>query len=223
MKAFVITLQGHEYSERVAKRCIQSSIQSPFVVTNFYGVKAHEAQEVMRSRGLKWTWANNNTSHAVCPITGLKQHPYGNLEAKIGCSMSHYLLWVMCVALDETFLILEHDAVFIRPLNPVDFDGICQINDPRGATPYGAKWAEKMESRGAGVWPKTHIFPDDKPDGLAGNSAYLIKPHAAHKLIAMFHELGVWPNDATMCRQLFNLQELYPFVTRTEQEKSTTS
>ena len=224
MKSFVITLRGHEYSERVAQRCIDSAFG--LEIERFDAVTANEAQTVMHDHGLRWTWANNNTSRAVCPITGLKQHKYGRLDAKIGCSMSHYLLWKMCAAQDETFLILEHDAVFIRPMPKPEslyFSELCQINDPRGATPYGGIWSDKMANRPPGVWPKTHVFPDDRPDGLAGNSAYLIKPEAAQKAVDKFHELGVWPNDATLCRQLFYLAECYPFITRVEQEVSTTS
>lgn len=174
----------------------------------------------MHQHGLRWTWANGNTSPAVCPVTGLRQHPYGDLKAKIGCSMSHYLLWLEC---DEPTLILEHDAVFIAPLPYVAFRSICQVNDPRGATPRGDWWSDRMAERGPGVFPKTPVFDDKKPDGLAGNSAYLLQPSAAAGLVEAFHRLGVWPNDATMCRQLFQLEELYPFVTQVEQEQSTTS
>ena len=226
MKSYVITLHGNEYSERKAAQCIKSGALHGVNVKKFNAVSSDRAESVMKRNGLRWTWANNNTSRAICPITGLKQHPYGNLNAKIGCSMSHFLLWSMCVALNETLLILEHDAVFVRPMPEIEslyFSELCQINDPRGATPYGGIWSDKMEQRGQGVWPKTHVFPDDRPDGLAGNSAYLIKPAAAQKAIGKFHELGVWPNDATLCRQLFYLSECYPFITRVEQEQSTTS
>jgi GR25 family glycosyltransferase involved in LPS biosynthesis len=223
LKAFVITLEDHAYSEAKSRRCIESAWKFGQVVERFTAVPAIRSEAVMRGFGLRWTWANGNKSDAVCPTTKLKQHPYGNLAAKIGCSMSHYLLWRHCMDLDEQILILEHDAVFIAPLPEVAFSRICQINDPRGATPRGDWWSDHMAARGPGVWPVTHIFPDDKPDGLAGNSAYLVKPRAAEQLVTAFHQIGVWPNDATMCRQLFpDLQELYPFVTKVEQEQSTT-
>ena len=83
-----------------------------------------------------------------------------------------------------------------------------------------------MVKRGTtGVHEKTWVTsPNERniPDGLAGNSAYAIKPWAAQQLITKYHELGVWPNDATMCKQLFPyLEEYYPFITKVEQEKST--
>ena len=222
MKAFVITLDGNAYSERKAARCIETAGDFGLEVKRFPAVGPERAQAVMQAHGLKWTWAKGNTAPDVCPLSGLKQHPYGKLASKIGCSMSHYLLWLYCMERGP-LLILEHDAVFLRELPEVEHRGICQINDPRGATPKGAWWSDHMNSRGSGVWPKTVVFNDGRPDGLAGNSAYLLKPEAAAKLVQAFHDYGVWPNDATMCRQLFELDELYPFVTRAEQEQSTTT
>jgi hypothetical protein len=127
--------------------------------------------------------------------------------------------------LGEPILILEHDAVFLRAWPEFEFDGICQVNDPDGATRRGKWWSEQMVKRGPGVFPATWVTDDRSvPDGLAGNSAYVIKPHAALDVIGLYRDLGVWPNDATMCKQLLPyLQELFPFVTRVEQARSTTS
>lgn len=227
MKAFVITLRGHRYSESKATRCIETAWRVGGIeVTPFAAVDKASAREVMQRQGLKWTWAKDNTAPDICPITGLYQHPYtgANLEAKIGCAMSHFGLWQACVALDEPILILEHDAVFVREFPEFEFRFACQINDPKGATPRGLWWSQRMIERGtAGVHEKTEVFPRSRPDGLAGNSAYVLKPHAALELIEMVRRVGVWPNDALMCRQLFPLEEYFPFITRVEQELSTSS
>jgi len=223
MISFVIMLEGHEYSEAKASRCIETAAQFGLEVQKFPAVEQDWSELVMRSKGLKWTWAKNNTAIDYCPLTGLRQHPYGKLAPKIGCSMSHYELWEWCAESNNELLILEHDAVFLRPLPEVEFNGICQINDPQGATPSGERWSRQMRERGPGVFSKTLVMIDAQPDGLAGNSAYLIKPWAAAELVKAFKKYGVWPNDATMCIQLFPwLQELYPFVTRVEQTMSTT-
>ena len=229
MKAFVITIYGHEFSERKAERCIQSAKDVGKInVEKFYAVDKPRAKGVMEGCGLTWTWANDNKSPTVCPISGLKQTPYynANLNAKIGCSMSHYLLYKRCISLDEPILILEHDAVFIRELPEFDFKGICQINDPKGGGKNGKWLSQQLTKRGgSGVSPKTRnqVGPG-VPDGLAGNSAYIIKPHAAQELVDKYHELGVWPNDAIMCIQLFPyLEEYYPFITKIEHEGISTS
>ena len=215
LDAFAITLEGHAYSEASAARCIETAAEHGLAVQKFRAVPACEAEAVMQAHGLRWTWGYGGS---------LKHHPYpGGRLARIGCAMSHYLLWKKCAEEGE-MLILEHDAVFQRRLPDIEWKGICQINDPTGATPKGAWWAEQMGKRGPGVWPKTRIFDDSRPDGLAGNSAYLLKPWAAKGLIEAYQQQGVWPNDATMCIQHFPyLQELYPFITRVEQKESTTS
>lgn len=230
MKAFVITLEGNLYSKEKAKYCINTAGRFGILVEKFPAIDKFHAEEYMKTYDLKWTWANNNTRTAYCPITKLRQHPYkgANLQAKIGCFMSHFLLWKMCVDLGEPILILEHDSVFLRPFPDIKFNAICQINDPKGATRRGKWWSKHMINRGTkGVHEKTWVTsPSERqtPDGLAGNSAYLIKPFAAEDLIEMTYKVGVWPNDALMCKQLFPyLEEYYPFITRVEQEKSTSS
>ncbi len=214
--AYVITLVGREYSERVAARCIKTAREvGGLTVKYFNAVTADTAATVMQARGLEWTWGYGGA--------GLKHHSYGgNTPARIACAMSHYALWERCAWFGVPLLILEHDAVFIGPLKGFKFKGICQINDPAGATPRGDYWHDQMVDRGNGVWPKTRIFEDTRPDGLAGNSAYVICPASARHLMQLVRKFGVWPNDAIMCRQLVpNLEEHYPFITRAEPEQST--
>lgn len=230
MKAFVITLKNNSYSERVADRCINSAAKFGISVEKYYGVDKTNAYPMMESFGLTWTWANNNTSNRICPITKLRQFPYvaADLRAKIGCAMSHYLLWKKCIELDEPILILEHDAVFINPLPDIQFNGICQINDPQGATPKGKYWHDVMVQRNkAGVFPKTRIRTGKDemiPDGLAGNSAYMIKPWAAQELIQFVDKVGLWHNDCIINIQNQPwLEEIFPFVTVAKQTHSTST
>jgi hypothetical protein len=220
VRAFVITLIGHGYSVACAARCIRTAAEHGVKVETFPAVGKDDAAEVMMRHGLRWTW-----DEGICPVTGLRHHRYGGGLARVGCAMSHYLLWHKCVE-EGPLLVLEHDAVFLRPLPDFEFDNICQINDPKGATRGGDWWSAQMAKRGPGVHPKTWVIRegDRTPDGLAGNSAYVIKPHAAQALIDLYRTVGVWPNDATMCEQLVpGLQELFPFITRVEQTVSTTS
>jgi GR25 family glycosyltransferase involved in LPS biosynthesis len=217
LKAYVITIEGHSYSEASALRCIQSA--KSLEIEGFKAVTPYHVSGLMKLHGIKWTWRDSGN----CPITGLAFHRYGGGDARIACALSHYALWHQCADYGEPLLILEHDAVFLRPFEPFEFDKICQVNDPRGATPRGDWWSDQMAKRGPGVWPKTHVLEHPRPDGLAGNSAYVIKPEGAKELIDLVNHVGLWPNDALMCRQLVpGLQELYPFLTEVRQEQSTT-
>jgi len=229
LKAFVIEIDL-DYSKKMAARCIESAARYGITVERFKGVHADNARQVMEDEGLEWTWANNNKSTAVCPKTGLLQVPYvtQDMDARIGCAMSHYLLWKMCAAQDDPFLILEHDAKFCNPIPDQvvqNFTSACMVNDPAGSTPGGNEWSMTLRMKGNGLHDKTIARRDPKiPDGLAGNSAYLLRPATAQKLIDLYKEVGVWPNDATMCRQLIDgLQEVWPPVTVVRSSFSTTS
>ena len=62
------------------------------------------------------------------------------------------------------------------------------------------------------------------PQGLAGNSAYVIKREGAEKMLELVKEHGLWPNDALMCKQLIpRIGCTQKFYTRVQGVRSTTS
>jgi GR25 family glycosyltransferase involved in LPS biosynthesis len=112
--------------------------------------------------------------------------------------------------------------------------GICGINSPFGATRKASTFDFKLKTSinlhdnikgGLEIVP----YVDDPgdlplPSGLPGNSAYIIKPWAAKKLLDKVLEVGIWPNDALMCRQFFPwLQHYYPYFTKVQGTPSTTT
>ena len=76
-----------------------------------------------------------------------------------------------------------------------------------------------------GVQSVPYIDDKDVPQGLAGNSAYVITPKGARKLLDKVDEIGMWPNDALMNRQFFPwMQVVYPYYTEVQKGlKSTTT
>ena len=228
MKARVITISGHGYSEVSSLECVQTGRDHGVEVAVFDAVTPDTVLAEMAAHRLQWSWANGNVSDSVCPHTGLQHFPYRtrDIRRKMACAMSHYLLWRECAAQDDIYLILEHDARFVRPMPDIDFYGACQINDPRRGGHRGAWHSDVMIQRGSqGVHPLTAKQPAHSliPDGFSGNSAYLVKPWAAQEFVNAYHRLGVWPNDAMVCLQLFPwLEEYFPFVTVIDQQESTT-
>ena len=119
--------------------------------------------------------------------------------------------------------------------------GICGINDPRGATRKGNIFDMKLQIGIGSIQSEdknnsnkkiglvTVPYVDDPgdtplPSGLPGNSAYIIKPWAAKKLLEKTSEIGIWPNDALMCRQFFPwLQHHFPYFTKVQGSSSTTT
>ena len=112
--------------------------------------------------------------------------------------------------------------------------GVIGLNDPIGATRKARVFDEKVKQTRLDALPgklgiSTVPYVDDAGDdplpcGLAGNSAYIIKPWAAKKLLEKTVEIGVWPNDALMCRQFFPwLQVYFPYYTTVQRTASTTT
>jgi GR25 family glycosyltransferase involved in LPS biosynthesis len=120
---------------------------------------------------------------------------------------------------------VSHSGGVRKPIGQWD-GGIVGLNDPVGAT---RKWKVFFHKTAAflGLQPTPYVDdPGDPayPAGLAGNSAYIIKPWAAKKLLKKVEEVGLWPNDALMCRQFFPwIQVFFPFFTRVQQITSTTT
>ena len=135
----------------------------------------------------------------------------------------------MCAEGNDPIVVLEHDALFTRKFATSDLTehwkgGIIGLNDPRGATRRSDVFHNVVSSR-MGVQPVPDVDTWEVPQGLAGNSAYLISPKAAKKLLNKVEEIGMWPNDALMCKQLFPwLRVVYPYYTTIQRGlKSTTT
>ena len=113
--------------------------------------------------------------------------------------------------------------------------GILGINNPIKATRKAAIFDQKVKQlnltngKATKIGVSTVPYVDEPgdpplPSGLAGNSAYIIKPWAAQKLLDKVKEIGLWPNDALMCRQFFPwIQVYYPYYTQMQLTSSTTT
>lgn len=215
MKAFVICMAEYGPSIEAASQLLQSSISffNPFKITSWDAVVAKEARTELNKSMLKWTYPWQGYKNDIA--TGLKLSAYqtNNPDARIACFMSHFHLWNYCVKINEPVLILEHDAVFIRALSQTALDaildsrfGVIGINDPRGATRKSGEYHNQIQEFDTEepVIPVPKIDELNIPQGLAGNSAYIIKPNAAVEVIAKAREVGAWPNDALMCYQNFS-------------------
>lgn len=113
--------------------------------------------------------------------------------------------------------------------------GIVGLNSPKGATRrsdvYHNKVLQSSTDKSLPIYSGNHKiveapWVDNKmfPQGIAGNSAYVISPHMARQLLYKVNEIGIWPNDALMCKQFFpnQMHQIYPFVTELQGVKSTT-
>ena len=187
-----------------------------------------------------WTYPRRAGETKIDIKTGLHLTGYNakDINKVISCTVSHMRVWYFAMISNSPICVLEHDALFTKRFKPErangDLDikslGIIGLNDPRGATRKSQVYLEKVMSaqRAESVTLSYVDAPyvddnQDAPQGIAGNSAYIVSPQAARKLLDKVNEIGLWPNDALMCKQFFPyLKQAYPFYTRLQGVQSTT-
>ena len=228
MKAFVITLFNDKYSVQSAENTLKTARQMNDDL-HIEMVRAVTPDKI-KDNTYSYPKQGETSTYEGMTLVGYKAKDVGK---KVACSLSHMHLWNKCVEMNEPIMILEHDAVFTRKfrlgklLDAIEDGDIVMINDPRGATRRGTVYHENIIrwDKGLNTIDGVNTPDENVPDGLAGNSAYIITPSAAKKAIELQSSIGIWPNDALLCKQLFprNLKSYYPYITRVEQKKSTTT
>ena len=228
MKAFVITLFNDKYSVQSAENTIKTARQmnDDLHIEMVRAVTPKQIGDYTYSYPLM----GETKTYEGMTLTG---YATTETDKKIACSLSHMHLWEKCVEMDESIMILEHDAVFTRKfklgklMNAIEDGDIVMVNDPRGATRRGQLYHDNIIRWDYGLNDIDGVngLDENVPDGLAGNSAYIITPAAAKKATELQKSIGIWPNDALLCKQLFprQLKSYYPYITKVVQKKSTTT
>ena len=210
MKAYAIYVDGNTVSESGLDRLIKSSIQvsNEFIVEPWPGVTPKNCHEKLSFHDIRWNYPWEGEVIDFASGLTKKAYPTQNPDARISCALSHYILWKIASKDEEPTLIMEHDAIFTKKIdfNPhITRHQIIGINNPLGCTRLSRLFAEKVERLEAEYQYTPWIDSQSVPQGLAGNSAYIIKPEGAKQMLELVDRYGLWPNDAIMCRQLFPL------------------
>lgn len=229
MKAYAIIIRDSEISEFGFNGILTSSfrVNNPFEINRFEAVVPKDVDRLLLEYGIKWNypWSGEVTDLQ----TGLVKTAYktANPKARIACALSHYGLWQKASEMDEPLLVLEHDAVFTTKL---DFDpakvkgNIIGINNPLGCTRRASYYYESIITKQDKFQLAPYIDDLKIPQGLAGNSAYIINKKGASHMLDLVREYGLWPNDALMCRQLVRgLYVTRKFYTHIQHLASTTT
>ena len=231
----VITMTDNEVSMKAFGKLQDSSyrVGNDFRPEIFEATIAKNAEDHLSKLLLEW---NYPWEGVVTDLkTGLKKsaYPTQNRLNRIACAISHYRLWAVCVKTDKPMLIMEHDAIFIQRLrynNLLEdkYYNIIGINNPIGNTRKSHEFhkilQQSVDRENTGIVPVPTIDNFDIPQGLAGNSAYIIKPKGARMCIKAASEHGLWPNDALMCKQLIpHMGVTKAYYTNTQRVVSTTT
>jgi len=231
MKSFVIVVEGNNISESGYRELKESYDKYGYEdeLEVQYAIPPEKSENYAGGNGLVWNypWEGEVTDLK----TGLIKSAYTTADKRkrISCFLSHWYLWHKCKKLDEMIMIFEHDSRIIKKL-PADstfqkskFD-IIGINDPSMATRKSKLYHDIILKNSEFFQPVPRIDEFNVPQGLAGNSAYVIKPAGATKMIDLAQQHGMWPNDALMCYQLIeNIGVTRNFYTRVQGLRSTTT
>ena len=231
----VITMTNNEVSLGAFTKLQDSSyrVGNDFRPEIFEATIAENAEDHLSKLLLEWKYPWEGVVTDL--KTGLKKsaYPTQNRLNRIACAISHYRLWAVCAKTDKPMLIMEHDAIFIQKFR---YDNLLEdkhyniigINNPIGNTRKSHEFhkilQQSVDRENTGIVPVPTIDNFDIPQGLAGNSAYIIKPKGARMCIKAASEHGLWPNDALMCKQLIpHMGVTKAYYTNTQRVVSTTT
>ena len=109
---YIITIEGNEKSQELAKRCKESceEVGQPLVeyAAAFDGTKDGIVKVPNYYKGAPW-------------LKWIKLHTDVLSPTQIAVYYSHFALWCRCLEMDQPIVILEHDAVMVKsfPAMPV--------------------------------------------------------------------------------------------------------
>jgi GR25 family glycosyltransferase involved in LPS biosynthesis len=185
VKAFVIYLSKIESSRVSGEETYKNLKKYNFDVSLFEGTYGDKAAALFKQEN-RTLYNPDRHKKSKSDSPGAK-----------GCFHSHYRLWEKCVELDETISIWEDDVVFRRPLIPVEFEDVLALTinyDWKMTAPY-RQYLEKE-------FPATHNA-NYSEYCMPGAGGYLIKPHAAKKLVEQYknHYLTPdWAINSEICK-----------------------
>jgi hypothetical protein len=181
-KAYIITINGNENSERLFLDCAESC--------NKVGQEYQRWDAFDGTNGKEIKIPDNLKDQAWLKL--LKFTSYKMTISEIACALSHISLWVHCMAIDEPIAILEHDAILINSYKKHAFrNSVCWLGNVKGAWQYQD-----------GAFPiKTPPMPGETKNTvhIDGCVAYAIDPMSANQLLISVLDRGIYaPVDIMM-------------------------
>lgn len=183
--AYVITMAGNDVSQRLSGRAQNSckKIEQPYQVWDAFIAEEDGSitypQHAESQHHYKWLKLMN---------TFLK-------PGEIAAVLSHYSLWCHCIEIDRPIIVLEHDAVMVKPYN---------IHPAYNVINYLGGMEQYREG-------KIHVFPihsaaTDNYRFICRAHAYAIDPASARQLVAHLVRFGICaPADMLMRMDIFSI------------------
>ena len=179
-------LKNSNISTSIAEKCIARANDFGIKAEVFNGIDGRDAHEILFKLKLRQ----------------YKPKMKGGRLGVLGCFLSHYFLWTECVANNEPYMILEHDAYMIRPLPKKVLKRFPDVLKLDSLDPYRDTYSAELnaQSQELRIWSlherKEHgKYKHSRGLYSIGGYGYIIKPHAAKEIIRQAGLFGFRPAD----------------------------
>jgi GR25 family glycosyltransferase involved in LPS biosynthesis len=198
MKAKIIVLKNNSLSERIARDCITQAAKFGISVEVFDAINGLEYKTHLEKLNIK-------------RLKKFKKDRAG----VYGCFLSHYYLWMECVKDNEPYLILEHDGFLTKPLPNDILNHFSDVLKLDAGDPYSGDYEnEIIRTQNDPLVYKVIDPVGDLNNGAGwysrGAYVYIIKPHAAKKLIDWISINGFLPADQQIGLDVVTVHECLP-------------
>lgn len=184
---YVITLPENRISQELTHRCVQSLEAVGQKYTLWRGFDGTKGRPEI-PENLNWV------SHVLWPKLVTEKLSW----AQVACFMSHYSLWCRCLTVDRPIVILEHDAIMVKPytehrlFNSIVYLGC--IEQYRGSPVYAT--------------PPHASDQKGRLRSLCRAHAYAIDPAVARSLVSYTIKHGIYESlDMYIRAELFPMSQ----------------
>jgi hypothetical protein len=214
MKAFVITLKDNESSVRLSNKCLESLEENGYDGEAFDAHCGQESSEYLASYNVK------PISNPEVPYFHL-YNQWTSVTGTIGCFASHFNLWLKSMTLNESIIIMEHDAKILRPWDNfhwkdilhLDWEGSIRRRNMRGLyDSYDRVMSDSVFRMGFSPGEAAGVI------SMNCNYAYAIKPHAAKILVNEAVTNGWFAADRFIREPLVLIETIHPKVAEEQPE-----
>ena len=204
MKAFIIRLKNNSISEKYASLCVNQASEFNIDVEYFDAINGLEYQQHL-------------TQLNIYPRYKFKKGRAG----VFGCFLSHYYLWKKCADENVPYIILEHDGFFIRPLPKNILESFSDVLKLDDHDPYSKSYGALVTAHYDINIIQKYVNPQAKfleknqtGNYMRGAYGYIIKPHAAARMLHWISKNGFVPADQQLGDAIVNIQVTIPTIVR---------
>jgi hypothetical protein len=199
MKVFILTSEGnrnfHPRAELTRDSCIYNRQYEPQFFSLFDLETGRQFIEVnsIRSRN-EYTQLSNEADYYI---------------------FTHIALWNLCVSLNESIIVAEHNALFVRNWDEPKFESILNLSESVSDRHSDASRGDVLQVHQKPLQEVSPVGKDDTVEAMSGvgsvitRLAYAIKPHAALTLIQSVITDGYWYTDKHIVSPQLVVDNLY--------------